>query len=194
MQANITGLILAGGKARRMHGADKGLVSFLNQPMIAHVIKRLAPQVNNIVININRSHKEYEKFGLAIITDNIADFAGPLAGLHAGLKAAQTDWVLCVPCDSPLLANDLAVRLMQVATATKSDIAVAKTGTQNHPVFCLCKTSLSNNLADYLKNGGRKVDEWQKSQAYVEVDFDDQALAFANINTFEDLAEIEALV
>jgi molybdopterin-guanine dinucleotide biosynthesis protein A len=189
---NLTGLILAGGKARRMGGVDKGLVPFLGQPMIAHVIKRLAPQVDNILINANREIASYQPFKLSIVSDEIGDFFGPLAGLHAGLKAAKTDFVLCVPCDSPLLASDLASQLMQALISHHADIAVAKTGAQTHPVFCLCKTSLSDNLAEYLIGGGRKVDEWQKSQAYVEVDFSQQTSAFANINTPEELATLEA--
>lgn len=194
MNSNITGLILAGGKARRMGGVDKGLLPFKGQPMISHVIKRLSPQVGEILINANREIASYQGLGFKVIQDEIADFAGPLAGLHAGMKAANTEFLLSVPCDSPLLPENLTQRLMADLMEKHADIAVAKTGTQQHPVFCLCKTSLAQDLESYLTAGGRKVDEWQKRHAYIEVLFDDNASAFANINTPEELQNLEGLI
>ena len=191
---NITGLILAGGKARRMGGIDKGLMLFKGEPMISHVMKRLSPQVSKILINANREIATYQTFGLDVISDEISDFAGPLAGLHAGMKAAKTEFLLSVPCDSPLLPEDLAERLMVALAEQKADIAVAKTGVQQHPVFCLCKTSLATDLESYLIAGGRKVDEWQKKHAYVEVSFNDEVPAFANINTPEELKNLEGAI
>ena len=191
-QNSITGLILAGGKARRMGGIDKGLVTLKGEPMIKHVIKRLIPQVGEILINANRESEAYQSLGFTVIADEITDFSGPLAGLHAGMKKSKTSFLLSVPCDSPLLPDDLSQRLMLALVAQKADIAVAKTGEQQHPVFCLCKTHLVEDLAQYLKNGGRKVDEWQKKHAYVEVSFDDNALAFTNINTPEELSNLES--
>lgn len=191
-QDSITGLILAGGKARRMGGIDKGLVTLKGEPMIKHVIKRLIPQVGEILINANRESEAYQSLGFTVIADEITDFSGPLAGLHAGMKKSKTSFLLSVPCDSPLLPDDLSQRLMLALVAQKADIAVAKTGEQQHPVFCLCKTHLVEDLAQYLKNGGRKVDEWQKKHAYVEVSFDDNALAFTNINTPEELSNLES--
>ena len=191
---NITGLILAGCKARRMGGIDKGLMLFKGEPMISHVMKRLSPQVSKILINANREIATYQTFGLDVISDEISDFAGPLAGLHAGMKAAKTEFLLSVPCDSPLLPEDLAERLMVALAEQKADIAVAKTGVQQHPVFCLCKTSLATDLESYLIAGGRKVDEWQKKHAYVEVSFNDEVPAFANINTPEELKNLEGAI
>ena len=191
---NITGLILAGGKARRMGGIDKGLMLFKSEPMISHVMKRLSPQVSKILINANREIATYQTFGLDVISDEISDFAGPLAGLHAGMKVAKTEFLLSVPCDSPLLPEDLAERLMVALAEQKADIAVAKTGVQQHPVFCLCKTSLATDLESYLIAGGRKVDEWQKKHAYVEVSFNDEVPAFANINTPEELKNLEGAI
>jgi molybdopterin-guanine dinucleotide biosynthesis protein A len=127
-----------------------------------------------------------------VLADAISGLPGPLAGLHTGLEASQHDWILCVPCDSPLLPSNLAKRLLQVAIREDANIAIAKTAVQNHPVFCLCKKSLAANLAHYLLQGGRKVSEWQQTHRYIEVHFDDEA-AFSNINTFEDLAKLEAL-
>ena len=189
---NITGLILAGGKARRMGGIDKGLIAFKGQPMVAHVIQRLSPQVSEILINANRESEAYQSLGFTIIADEITDFSGPLAGLHAGMKKSKTEFLLSVPCDSPLLPDDLSPLLMAALESQNADIAVAKTGEQHHPVFCLCRTSLAQDLENYLKAGGRKVDEWQKQHAYVEVSFDDNLLAFSNVNTPEDLSKLEA--
>lgn len=189
---NITGLILAGGKARRMGGIDKGLIAFKGELMVTHVIQRLRPQVGKILINANREIETYQSLGFDVITDEITEFAGPLAGLHAGIKAAKTEFILSAPCDSPLLPNDLSQRLMSALEAQKADIAVAKTGEQHHPVFCLCRTSLAQDLEIYLNAGGRKVDDWQKQHVYVEVSFDDNALAFSNVNTPEELSKLEA--
>lgn len=191
MKENITGLILSGGKARRMGGIDKGLLTLKGEAMISHVIKRLIPQVSKVLINANREIEAYQQFGFDIAQDEIDDFAGPLAGLHAGMKTAKTAFLLSVPCDSPLLPESLANRLMKALVKNHAEIAVAKTGTQQHPVFCLCRTNLAQDLGDYLKAGGRKVDDWQKNHAYIEVPFDDEPSAFANINTPEELSYIE---
>ena len=188
----ITGLILAGGKARRMGGIDKGLISFKGQSMVMHVIKRLSTQVGAILINANREIERYQSLGFNVVTDEINDFAGPLAGLHSGMKVAKTEFILSVPCDSPLLPNDLSQRLMTALESQNADIAVAKIGEQHHPVFCLCRTILAQDLETYLNAGGRKVDEWQKKHAYVEVRFDDNPSAFSNVNTPEELGKLEA--
>ena len=188
----VSGLILAGGKATRMDGANKALMPFLGHPMISHVIERLSPQVDEILINANQDLANFQAFNLPVLADAISGLPGPLAGLHTGLEASQQDWVLCVPCDSPLLPSNLAKHLMQAAIKEDAEIAIAKTEAQNHPVFCLCKKSLAADLAHYLNQGGRKVSEWQQTQRYIEVHFDDET-AFSNINTFEDLAKLEAL-
>lgn len=191
MKEKITGLILAGGKASRMGGSDKGLIAFKGQPMVAHVIQRLSPQVDEILINANREIETYQSLGFTVITDEISDFAGPLAGLHAGMKAAKTEFLLSVPCDSPLLPEDLSQRLMAALELQQADIAVAKTGEQHHPVFCLCRTSLAQDLENFLNVGGRKVEGWQKQHTYVEVSFDDNSSAFSNVNTPEELSKLE---
>jgi len=189
---SITGLILGGGRARRMGGIDKGLVLFKGEHMVLKVFKNLESQVDKILMNANREIETYQNLGLTVIQDEIYDFLGPLAGLHAGMKAANTEFILSVPCDAPFLPDDLSQRLLGALKAQKADIAVAKTGDQHHPVFCLCRTNLIQNLETYLKSGGRKVDEWQKKHAYVEVCFNDNPLAFSNINTPEELRKLEA--
>ncbi|MDZ4099157.1 MAG: molybdenum cofactor guanylyltransferase MobA [Methylophilaceae bacterium] len=188
---SITGIILAGGLARRMGGIDKGLVQFAGKPMVAHVIDRLKPQVNDILINANREIAQYAALGFQVISDEIEGFAGPLAGLHKGMSVASQPFVLTVPCDSPFLPTDLAERLMADLLANAADVTVAKIGTQAQPVFCLCKTSLKNHLESFLQSGGRKIDTWYGTLNVIEVAFDDKPEAFANINTIEELQSLE---
>ena len=187
----ITGIVLAGGRGTRMGGIDKGLADFLGKPMVVHVIERLQPQVNEILINANREIERYRAFGLPVIQDEIDGFAGPLAGLHAGIKAASSPYVLTSPCDSPILPHDLASRMLGALIAQNSDIAIAKTGIQPHPVFCLIPVSALSSLGAYLSGGGRKMDTWQKSMSCAEVAFDDCPWSFSNINTEAELKELE---
>lgn len=190
----VTGIVLAGGLSRRMGGTEKGLMPFAGQPMIAHVLTRLKPQVDEILINANREISRYATLGYPVISDEITGFAGPLAGLHRGMSVASHPLVLTVPCDSPLLPDDLVARLMQGLEHQAADLAVAKTGEQAHPVFCLCRTSLSPHLTAYLQSGGRKIDSWYQTLKVVEVSFDDQASAFANINTQQELDTLQQQV
>ena len=188
---SVTGVVLAGGLGRRMGGVDKGLVDFLGKPLIAHVIERLSPQVDEILINANRELDRYAALGYPVIKDDIAGFAGPLAGLHKGMSVAKHAFVLTVPCDSPLLPPALVARLMQGLIKNNADLAVAKTGTQAHPVFCLCRKTLLKNLEAYLQGGGRKIDTWYSALKVVEIPFDEDPQAFANVNTAEELLSLE---
>jgi len=181
----VTGLILAGGQGRRMGTVDKGLQLLHGKPMVAAVLARLAPQVGEILINANQNLQAYESFGYRVVPDAIGGFAGPLAGLHAGLSAASHPLVLTAPCDSPFLPLDLFSRLFEKIEA--NDLAVAKTGDQPHPVFALVRGAVRQNLEDFLSRGGRKIDAWYASLKVVEVSFDDEADAFRNINTREEL-------
>jgi molybdopterin-guanine dinucleotide biosynthesis protein A len=188
----ITGIILAGGRGTRMGGIDKGLVLLQQQPLVQHVIHRLAPQVDEIIINANREIAQYQALGLTVLQDDIPDFSGPLAGIHLGLTHSKYDYVLTVPCDSPHLPVDLAQRFMQALIENKADIVVASSNGNTHPVFCLCKKTVLLSLDNYLAQGGRKVSAWQKSLAYIEVDFTDGDNAFINLNTIEELSILEA--
>lgn len=190
-RSSITGVILAGGMGRRMGGVDKGLQVLRGQPMAAWVIERLQPQVGQLIINANQNLDAYAKFGCPVIPDKIPDFAGPLAGLHAALSAAQTPLVATAPCDSPFLPEDLVLRLFSAFTAAKADLAVARTFDQAHPVFCLCKREVLPHLTEFLESGGRKIDRWYSTLNIVEVNFDDEADAFENINTREELGRFE---
>lgn len=185
IMGGVTGIVLAGGQGRRMGGVDKGLQLLHGKPMVAAILARLAPQVDEILINANQNLKAYEAFGHRVVPDAIGGFAGPLAGLHAGLSEARHELVLTVPCDSPFLPHDLFMRLQK--QIGEKDLAVAKTGYQPHPVFALVRTAVRKNLEDFLSRGGRKIDAWYASLKVVEVSFDDEADAFRNINTREEL-------
>lgn len=184
----ITGTILAGGLGRRMGGVDKGLQELQGRPLVAWVLERLAPQVDEVLINANQNAARYADFACRVVPDQIPDFAGPLAGLHAAMSVARHPLLLTVPCDSPFLPGDLVSRLHAGLTAAHADLALARTGDQIHPVFCLCKTSLLGNLSDFLAAGNRKFGLWTSSLAMVEVAFDDVPQAFENINTRDELS------
>ena len=187
----ITGVVLAGGQGRRMGGVDKGLTLLQGRPFIEWVLARFSPQVDEVLINANQNLEQYARFGYRVIPDQIGGFAGPLAGLHRGLAEAQHELVATVPCDSPFLPEDLVERLHKGLTAAKAQLAVAKTFTQAHPVFCLCRRDVLGHLSEFLNSGGRKIDAWYANLKVVEVPFDAQAEAFSNINTREELSEFE---
>jgi len=188
---DVTGIVLAGGQGRRMGGVDKGLQPLEGRPMVAWAIARLAPQVDTLVVNANQNLEAYRAFGYPVVSDAVGGFAGPLAGLHAGLLATHTALAVTVPCDSPFLPTDLVARLRAALDAQDAELAVAKTGTQPHPVFSLVRRRVLPHLERFLQSGGRKIDAWYASLAVVEVSFDDQAEAFSNINTRDELARFE---
>ena len=186
--ADVTGIVLAGGQGRRMGWVDKGLVLLDGRPMIAHVLARLAPQVADVLINANQNIDRYAAFGLPVVPDAVEGFAGPLAGLHAGLSRATRGCVVTVPCDSPFLPADLVARLSDALAVGGAQLAVAKTFDQPHPVFCLVRRDVLPHLARFLEGGGRKIDAWYATLSVVEVAFDDEAEAFRNINTAAELS------
>jgi molybdopterin-guanine dinucleotide biosynthesis protein A len=188
---DISAIILSGGRATRMNGVDKGLVLLQNKPLIQHVMTRLLPQVDEILINANREIATYESFGYPIFKDETDDFLGPLAGFLLGLQHAKNEYVLTVPCDSPLLPLDLAQKLYCGMAAARADIAVASSDGESHPVFCLMKKNVLPSLITFLAEGEHKVSAWQKSHSYVEIDFSDDSDAFTNLNTLEDLNALE---
>ena len=187
---DVTGIVLAGGQGRRMGGVDKGWVELAGRPMIAHVLERLAPQVGDVLINANQNLERYAAFGVPVVPDAVGGFAGPLAGLHAGMTRAARTHVVTVPCDSPFLPEDLVARLAEGMATADTQLAVAKTFDQPHPVFCLARRDVLPHLAAFLDAGGRKIDAWYATLAVVEVAFDDEADAFRNINTADELAAI----
>lgn len=189
IQEEIIGVILAGGQARRMGGGDKGLLRLNGKPMIRYVYDRLRPQVHSLLINANRNIETYQHYA-PVIEDSIPDYAGPLAGMLAGLETIKHGYLLSVPCDSPFLPNDLATRMLAAARENTTLIAVASDGQRLQPVFSLLHHSLRDSLAAYLASGERKIDRWYAQQQYSRVDFSDHADTFININCAEELAQI----
>ena len=190
-QADITGVVLAGGLGRRMGGVDKGLQYLDGRPLVQWVLGRLAPQVGTVLINANQNLERYGEFGCAVLPDTIPDFAGPLAGLQAALAHAVTPLIVTVPCDSPFLPADLVPRLHAALQARHADLAVPRTGDRAHRAFCLVRREMLPRLDAFLASGERKVGLWHASLNVVEVAFDDEAGAFSNINTPEELAHCE---
>ena len=193
-QQDITGLILAGGRGMRMGGVDKGLQTLQGKPMIAHVIQRLQPQVDRIMINANQNFDRYRDFSFPVWSDEKNDYAGPLAGMQAGLIHCETAYMLTVPCDTPILPTDLVRQLATALEQSTADIAVANTKQhdriQRQPVFCLMKKTVLTDLTTALERGVRKVDLWLAEKNVVDAVFDDET-AFANINTLEELNHIQ---
>jgi len=196
--AEITGLILAGGRAQRMGGIDKGLVPFMGKPLIEHAIARLSPQVTTILINANRNHDRYSQYGYAVIADHQPDFAGPLAGFAAGLEHCKTEYLLSVPCDSPVFPLDVSEQLLEAMMTTQSDLVYASSKDTSgkiwaQPVFCLMRRSVHQSLQAFLDQGGRKIDRWFETLSSSTVVFADEA-AFANTNTPEELQALEQVL
>ncbi len=186
---DVTGIVLAGGMGRRMGSVDKGLQLLHGKPMVARVLERFAPQVGAVIINANRNAKAYAGYGYRVVPDAVGGYAGPLAGLHAGLGDTETAFAVTCPCDSPFLPMDLVARLRAARDSRDADLAVAKTGHQAHPVFALVRRTVLPHLEAFLQGGGRKIDAWYATLAIVEVSFDDQADAFRNINSPEELRD-----
>ena len=179
---NITGVILAGGRGRRVDGKDKGLVEFQGRPLIEYVIDAILHQVNGLIINANRNLADYGRYGYPVVSDVMPDYQGPLAGMLTGLQNASTDCVLIVPCDTPALPVNLVQCLAQAMTSLDVDICIPNDGERNHVAIVLMKRSLQGSLQDYLESGGRKVQDWVLSQKYSAVDFSDCPGSFRNLN------------
>jgi molybdopterin molybdotransferase len=192
--ASISGLVLAGGRGTRMGNVDKGLQPFGGSTMVAHVLERLRPQVASVAINANQNLEAYGAFGVPVWPDDTPGFAGPLAGLEAGLRRCATPYLLTAPCDSPFLPSDLAARLLQGLEDAGADLALAVTEEnglrQPHPVFCIIKSSKVDVLSAYLAAGGRRMDGWYPQIKVAEVLFEDAA-AFRNINTRDELQSLD---
>jgi molybdopterin-guanine dinucleotide biosynthesis protein A len=174
-----------------MGGVDKGLKVLRGKPMVLWVIERFTPQVDEVLVNANQNLETYNGFGYRVIPDVIGGYAGPLAGLHRGLSEARHDLVATVPCDSPFLPADLVSRLLSALHAAGAELAVARTGDQAHPVFCLCRKSVLPGLTAFLAGGGRKIDAWYSALNVVEERFDDEPDGFSNINTETELRGFE---
>ncbi len=187
----ITAVVLAGGRARRMGGEDKGLLPLAGRPMVEHIVRALEPQVGAILINANRNLERYETLGLPVVRDRMGDFFGPLVGMASAMERALTPYLLTVPCDSPFVPADLASRLYWALTDAGAELSVAHDGERMQPVFALVDCALLPSLLAYLEAGGRKIDTWYAQHRVALADFSGRAEAFLNVNTPEDQAEVE---
>lgn len=191
-RAEITGAVLAGGRARRMGGEDKGLIEVAGRPMVEHVVGALRPQVDSVLINANRNLDAYRELGCTVVADTLGDFAGPLAGMASVMQAATTTYVLTAPCDSPLVSERLAELLYASLDAEDAELAVAHDGERMQPVFALLRRDLCQSIVDYLRSGERKIDLWYAQRRVARADLSAYPETFANINTPEDRRRLEA--
>jgi len=187
----ITGVILAGGKARRMGGEDKGLIALHGKPLIEHIITALKPQVDSIIINANRNLERYREYGFPVVEDMLGEFFGPLAGMASGMQATEKPYILTVPCDSPFIPGTMADILLRALNDARADISVAHDGVRLQPVFALLRCELLPGLLAYLEAGGRKIDTWYEQQRMATADFSAWPDTFLNLNTPEDKQVLE---
>ncbi len=190
-KGEITALVLAGGRGRRMGGVDKGLVELDGQPLVGHLIHAIAPQVGALLISANRNRARYRAFGYPVVSDELDGFQGPLAGFLAGMKHIPTPWMITVPCDAPLLPADYVRRMADALAAAGTAIAVAHDGSRLQPVHALIARSLYGALARYLAGGDRQIERWYRQQGAVAVDFSDHPDVFRNLNTAEERDRLE---
>ncbi len=181
----ITVVVLAGGKASRMDGEDKGLIVFRELPLIAHVVNVVKPKVSQILISANRNIEEYANFG-KVIRDDLKGFQGPLAGISKALKVCSTPYLLVLPCDSPLVDASLIDSLIEKMEVSKVDICVAHDGSIMHATFALMKTKLEKSLEEFLEEGGRKMALWYRQQSLERIDVSSHLEVLTNINRPED--------
>jgi len=190
-QDEVTGVVLAGGLARRMNKQDKGLIEYDNRPMVSYAVDAMTQVASTVLINANRNISEYKSFGCEVISDQTDSFDGPLAGIFSAMLYAKTDTLCVMPCDSPLIKAEHLNKLLAAFTQNNADIAVAFDGERIHPVFLVLKTSLQNSLNQYLLQGDRKIDLWLQQHKLIKVDFSQNAEVFLNINTLSELNTLE---
>jgi molybdopterin-guanine dinucleotide biosynthesis protein A len=197
----VIGLLLAGGRARRMGGGDKCLRHLGGRPLLAHVIERARPQVDALILNANGDPDRFAAFGLPVVADSIPDFAGPLAGVLAGLDwaaahRADATWLLSIATDTPFLPRDLAARLLAAVAAEDAELACAASTGQAHPVFGVWPVRLRDELRRAVaEEGVRRIDAWTARHRLATVAFPALPVdPFFNANRPEDLAEAERLL
>ncbi len=183
----ITCLILAGGRGSRMNGEDKGLIDWQDRPIIQHLLGRFSKTFSNIVINANRNHDIYRSYGYPIAPDQINGFAGPLAGIHAGLAVSRTPYIFVTPCDLPFMHAKVAAQLYHHLQNSHADLAVAELNERIEPLVMVFKAkTLIHSIADYLQSNQRRASEWVLQQDHVRVVMNDMENCFININTLQD--------
>ncbi|WP_417330025.1 molybdenum cofactor guanylyltransferase MobA [Halomonas cupida] len=187
----LTGLVLAGGQGQRMGGVGKGLVEFAGAPLVSWAIRCLRPHVGEVLVSANRHLEQYAAVADRVVEDIEAGFHGPLMGIYSGLRAARSEWVVIVPCDSPLLPDDLVARLARVVE-TGADIAIADDGERRHPVVAMMRQALHRDLGLALASGERKVGRWYARHECRPVDVSDCAEAFTNLNSEAERSALES--
>ncbi|MFT5172218.1 MAG: molybdenum cofactor guanylyltransferase [Gammaproteobacteria bacterium] len=190
---DVTALVLAGGRARRMGGEDKGLIEVGGRAMVQWVTTAMASQCASVMVNANRNLERYHELTQCrVVTDIDDDFAGPLAGMIAGLSSCHTPLLACVPCDSPLVAADLVDRLRKALIEQDAELAVADDGERMQPVFVLLKRELLGSMQAFVQDGGRKIDAWYQQHSTARATFTDRSEMFDNINTPEQRDALHA--
>ena len=181
----ITGVILAGGLARRMNGQDKGLVTYQDKPLIEHVLQDFMPQIDHCMISANRNIARYQGYGHPVYRDEMGDYAGPLAGIATALRHCETKWLACVPCDAYSLPSNLVQQLLQTAHSSQAKICIANDGQRWQPLYALIHTATLTPLEHYLDTGKRSVMQWVKSQNAAIADCSNEHQHFKNINSLK---------
>ncbi|MGR3792404.1 molybdenum cofactor guanylyltransferase MobA [Vannielia sp. SX4] len=194
----VAGVILAGGQARRMGGGDKGLLDLGGVSLLARVTRRFAPQVEAMCLNANGDAARFDAFGLDVVADPVEGFAGPLAGVLAGMRWAEAqgaDHVVSVAADTPFFPSDLVERLQTGAAGTSPVLAAVREAgrVRRQPTFGLWPVALADDLEAALGDGVRKVVQWTERHDGREVVFGSSD-AFFNVNTPEDLARAELML
>lgn len=184
-KSQVTGVVLAGGKASRMGGKDKGLMLLDGKPLWQHVSDRLYPQVSSVVISANRNLNTYQESDLPVISDTLSDFPGPLAGMLSVMQQLPDEWFLFCPCDTPFIPVDLFARLD--IDRFQAPVVWVNDGDRDHPAVALAHRSLASKISDYLIRGDRRVMVFMREVGGHSIDFSDIKSAFRNINTLEDL-------
>ena len=178
----IEGIVLAGGAGRRMNGQDKGLVVWRGKAMIDHIIENFAPQVDELILNANRNHIDYQQRGYAVIPDKDSQRLGPLAGIEVGLAAISSPWLAVVPCDGPIFPSDLVQRLYQFAQTNQLPVTWVCQQGRDHPLFCLINKRLLDALSDFLHHQGKRKVLAFFTHYGAAMDFNEPLPHFANFN------------
>ena len=190
-QNKVTGVVLAGGLARRMQQQDKGLVLYRRRSMVEYALAAMSAVADHVLINANRNLERYQSFGYPVISDHNDQFDGPLAGVLAAITTASTEILLVMPCDSPLVQPMHLQKLLDALADNEAEVAVAFDGERLHPVFLALKTDLKESLERYLASGQRKIDRWLLQHQWVRVDFSREPDVFFNINTLDELQQLQ---
>lgn len=185
----ITGVVLAGGRASRMGGEDKGLQLLNGMPLWQHVAQRLRPQTQSLVISANRSLDVYQASGFPVVQDLLPDYPGPLAGILSAMQQSQGEWFLFSPCDTPFIPRFLSERFWKIKA--NAPVVWAYDGERDHPAVSLIHHSVIPSLENYLRAGERRVMAFLELSNGHRVDFSDVKQAFTNVNTLEDLRNMQ---